>query len=398
MKRYLIATIVAFSTYSIALADNIGDVLKQVASNNLTLQALAHDNQADVLDIKASNSIGGPSVEYSPFFTKGYSGVAESELVVSQEIDFPTKYAARNKQAKMQNIVGEQLLIKQRRDILLQAQLLCIDLIRLNQTLSMLHERLANSETLLQMYQKRMDAGDANALELNKVKLDCMEVRTLVNEAQGERTSLLQQLRQLNGGKPIDVIDTVLPEYPQITNFESYRALALASDADVAVAQTALRSADMNLKLQKNEWLPNISFGYRRNTEHGEGINGFLVGVSFPLYSNSNNVKAARQRRESAELQVMQAQNEAEATLRTNYEQLQGLQQVIDHSDVKLLQESLTLFAKALQQGEITALVYYVEINSIYEKLQRHIDLHCQSVKLLAELHKAELLLVPVES
>lgn len=391
MKRYLIATIVAFSTYSIALADNIGDVLKQVASNNLTLQALVHDNQADVLDIKASNSIGGPSVEYSPFFTKGYSGVAESELVVSQEIDFPTKYAARNKQAKMQNIVGEQLLIKQRRDILLQAQLLCIDLIRLNQTLSMLHERLANSETLLQMYQKRMDAGDANALELNKVKLDCMEVRTLVNEAQGERISLLQQLRQLNGGKPIDVIDTVLPEYPQITNFESYRALALASDADVAVAQTALRSADMNLKLQKNEWLPNISFGYRRNTEQGEGINGFLVGVSFPLYSNSNNVKAARQRRESAELQVMQAQNEAEASMRTNYEQLQGLQQVIDHSDVKLLQESLTLFAKALQHGEITALVYYVEINSIYEKLQRHIDLHCQSVKLLAELHKAEL-------
>lgn len=391
MKRYLIATIVAFSTYSIALADNIGDVLKQVASNNLTLQALAYDNQADVLDIKASNSIGGPSVEYSPFFTKGYSGVAESELVVSQEIDFPTKYAARNKQAKMQNIVGEQLLIKQRRDILLQAQILCIDLIRLNQTLSMLHERLANSETLLQMYQKRMDAGDANALELNKVKLDCMEVRTLVNEAQGERTSLLQQLRQLNGGKPIDVIDTVMPEYPQITNFESYRALALASDADVAVAQTALRAADMNLKLQKNEWLPNISFGYRRNTEQGEGINGFLVGVSFPLYSNSNNVKAARQRRESAELQVMQAQNETEASMRTNYEQLQGLQQVIDHSDVKLLQESLTLFAKALQHGEITALVYYVEINSIYEKLQRHIDLHCQSVKLLAELHKAEL-------
>lgn len=391
MKRYLIATIVALSTYSIALADTVGDVLKQVAANNLALQALVHDNQADVLDIKASNSIGGPSVEYSPFFTKGYSGVAESELVVSQEIDFPTKYAARNKQAQMQQTVGDKLLAKQRRDILLQAQLLCIDLIRLNQTLSMLRERLANSETLLQMYQKRMEAGDANALELNKVKLDCMEVRTLVNEAQGERTSLLQQLRQLNGGKPIDVTDTVLPDYPQITNFEEYRALAIASDADVAVAQTSLRAADMNLKLQKNEWLPNISFGYRRNTEQGEGINGFLVGVSFPLYSNSSNVKAARQRRESAELQVVQAQNEAEASLRTNYEQLQGLQQVIDHSDVKLLQESLTLFAKALQQGEITALVYYVEINSIYEKLQRHIDLHCQSVKLLAELHKEEL-------
>ena len=367
MKRYLIATIVAFSAYSAALADTVGDVLKQVAANNLTLQSLAHDCQADVLEIKAGNALAGPSVEYSPFFTKAYSGVAESELVVSQEIDFPTKYAARNKQAQMQQTVGDHLLAKQRRDILLQAQLVCIDLIRLNQTLTMLRERLANSETLLQMYEKRMEAGDANALELNKVKLDCMEVRTL------------------------DVTDTELPVYPQITNFEEYRTLALAADADVAVAQTALRAADMNLKVQKNEWLPSISFGYRRNTEQGEGINGFQVGVSFPLYSNSSNVKAARERRQSAELQVTQAQHEAESSLRTSYEQLQGLQQVINHSDVKLMQESLSLFAKALQQGEITALVYYEEINGIYEKLQRHIDLHSQSVKLLAELHKNEL-------
>ena len=366
MKRYLIATIVVFSAYSAALADTVGDVLKQVAANNLTLQSLAHDCQADVLEIKAGNALAGPSVEYSPFFTKAYSGVAESELVVSQEIDFPTKYAARNKQAQMQQTVGDQLLAKQRRDILLQAQLVCIDLIRLNQTLTMLRERLANSETLLQMYEKRMEAGDANALELNKVRLDCMEVRTLVSETQGERTALVQQLRQLNGGKPLDV-------------------------TDMAVAQTALRAADMNLKVQKNEWLPNISFGYRRNTEQGEGINGFQVGVSFPLYSNSSNVKAARQRRQSAELQVTKAQHEAESSLRTSYDQLQGLQQVISHSDVKLMQESLSLFAKALQQGEITALVYYEEINGIYEKLQRHIDLHSQSVKLLAELHKNEL-------
>lgn len=391
MRRYLIATAVALSACSAALADTVGDVLKQIAANNLTLQSTAHDMRADVLDIKATNTLGGPSVEYSPFFTKGYSGVVESELVVSQEIDFPTKYAARSKQVQMQQTVGDQLLAKQRRDILLQAQLVCIDVIRLNQSLAMLRERLSNSETLLQMYEKRMEAGDANALELNKVKIDCMEVRTLVGEAEGERTALLQQLQQLNGGKPIDVSSTELPHYEPIADFEQYRALAVASDADVAVAQTALRAADMNLKVQKSEWLPSISFGYRRNTEQREAINGFMVGVSFPLYSNSSNVKAARERRQSAELQVQQAQHDAEASLRTSYEQLQGLQQVIDHSDVKLLQESLTLFRKALQQGEITALVYYVEINSIYEKLQRHIDLHSQSVKLLAELHRNEL-------
>lgn len=391
MRRYLIATAVALSACSAALADTVGDVLKQIAANNLTLQSAAHDMRADVLDIKATNTLGGPSVEYSPFFTKGYSGVAESELVVSQEIDFPTKYAARSKQAQMQQTVGDQLLAKQRRDILLQAQLVCIDVIRLNQSLAMLRERLSNSETLLQMYEKRMEAGDANALELNKVKIDCMEVRTLVGEAEGERTALLQQLQQLNGGKPIDVSSTELPHYEPIVDFEQYRALAVASDADVAVAQTALRAADMNLKVQKSEWLPSISFGYRRNTEQREAINGFMVGVSFPLYSNSKNIRAAKERRRSAQLQVEQARSAAESQLRSGYQQLVGLQQVLDHSDVKMMQESIELFAKALQQGEINALEYYTEVNSIYEKLQRHIDVHTQSAKLLAALHKNEL-------
>ena len=391
MKRFLIAVSLVLIASAAWAEGSIGDVLKQIAQNNLTLKALHHEGEAEVLDIKAANAPGGLSVEYSPFFRSGYSGVAESELVVSQEIQFPTKYADRNRQAKMQKAVGGKVYEKNRRDILLEAQLLCVDVIRLNKTLAMLGQRLRNSETLRQMYDKRMEAGDANALELNKVKIDCMEVRTLVGEAEGERTALLQQLQQLNGGKPIDVSSTEQPHYEPIVDFEQYRALAVASDADVAVAQTALRAADMNLKVQKSEWLPSISFGYRRNTEQREAINGFMVGVSFPLYSNSSNVKAARERRQSAELQVQQAQHDAEASLRTSYEQLQGLQQVIDHSDVKLLQESLTLFRKALQQGEITALAYYVEINSIYEKLQRHIDLHSQSVKLLAELHRNEL-------
>ena len=157
------------------------------------------------------------------------------------------------------------------------------------------------------------------------------------------------------------------------------------------MAETMLKSADMNVKMQKRGWLPNISFGYRRNTEQKEGVNGLMVGVSFPLYSNSKRIKAARERRQSAELQVEQARKDAESQLQSGYQQLVGLQQVLDHSDVKMMQESIVLFSKALQHGEINALDYYTEVNSIYEKLQRHIDIHCQSAKLHAVLHKNEL-------
>ena len=391
MKRFLIAVSLVLIASAAKAEGSIGDVLKQIAQNNLTLKALHHEGEAEVLDIKAANAPGGLSVEYSPFFRSGYSGVAESELVVSQEIQFPTKYADRNKQAKMQKAVGGKVYEKNRRDILLEAQLLCVDVIRLNKTLAMLGQRLRNSETLRQMYDKRMEAGDANILEVNKVKLDCMEVQTLVSEAQNERMLLLQQLAELNGGKPVAIDDVEIPKFQPIADFESYKALALASDADIQMAETMLQLADMNVKMQKREWLPDISFGYRRNTEQKEAVNGVLVGVSFPLYSNSKNIRAAKERRRSAQLQVEQARSAAESQLRSGYQQLVGLQQVLDHSDVKMMQESIELFAKALQQGEINALEYYTEVNSIYEKLQRHIDVHTQSAKLLATLHKNEL-------
>ena len=391
MKRFLIAVSLVLMASAARAEGSIGNVLKQIAQNNLTLKALHHDNEAEVLDIKAANALDGLSVEYSPFFRSGYSGVAQSELVVSQEIQFPTKYADRNKQANLQKAVGGKVYEKNRRDILLEAQLLCVDVIRLNKTLAMLGQRLKNSEALRQMYEKRMEAGDANILEVNKVKLDCMEVQTLVSEAQNERMLLLQQLAELNGGKPVAIDDVEIPKFQPIADFESYKALALASDADIQMAETMLQSADMNVKMQKREWLPNISFGYRRNTEQKEAVNGVLVGVSFPLYSNSKNIRAARERRESAQLQVEQARSTAESQLRSGYQQLVGLQQVLDHSDVKMMQESIELFSKALQQGEINALEYYTEVNSIYEKLQRHIDVHTQSAKLLAALHKSEL-------
>lgn len=391
MKRFLIAVSLVIMAFTASADNSVDDVLKQIAQNNLTLRALQHDNEADVLDIKAENSLDGLSVEYSPFFRSGYSGVAESELVVSQEIQFPTKYADRNKQAMMQKSVGGKMYEKNRRDILLEAEQLCIDVIRLNKTLAMLDQRLKNSETLHQMYDKRMAAGDANILEVNKVKLDCMEVQTMVSEAQNERMLLLQQLQQLNGGKPVTIDSEKFPEFQPIKDFESYKALYLASDADIQMAETMLKSADMNVKMQKRGWLPNISFGYRRNTEQKEGVNGLMVGVSFPLYSNSKRIKAARERRQSAELQVEQARKDAESQLQSGYQQLVGLQQVLDHSDVKMMQESIVLFSKALQHGEINALDYYTEVNSIYEKLQRHIDIHCQSAKLHAVLHKNEL-------
>lgn len=399
MKRFLIVTALLIAVNSIFAESEIRSVLTQVAQNNLTLKALKHEGEAQVLDLKADNMLGGPTVEYSPFFKDGYGGVAESELVVSEEIQFPTKYAMRRKQASLHQQTTERAYNKERRDILLQAKLLCLDIIRVNQTVNMLTERMEGSNTLRQMYAKRMEAGDANILEVNKVDLDRMEVKMLLSEMQNERFVLLRQLQQLNGGKEIDVKATEFPEEETIGDYDTFVKLALLSDADIQTAEASLRSAIHEVSISKKEWLPNITMGYRRNTSvnseqltvNNEKVNGFLVGLSFPLISSKNKVRAAKNRQKSMEMQVEQTRLDSEAQLRSCYQQMMTLQQVLDHSDVKMMQETLSLLSKALQHGEISALQYYTEINSIYEKLQRHIDVHCQSAKLKAELHKHEL-------
>ena len=55
----------------------------QQNNDNLELRALQQNNEASRLEIQAQNNLQQDlSVSYSPFFTRGYDGVASSELVV----------------------------------------------------------------------------------------------------------------------------------------------------------------------------------------------------------------------------------------------------------------------------------------------------------------------------
>lgn len=379
----IIALCAFILTSALANAQNsIENIIKSVEENNLELKALQSDNQASVLDMKSENILSGPSIEYSPFFTKGYNGVASSELVVSEEFDFPTKYSQRNKQARLEADALESEYKVRQRDILLQARLLCYDIIEQNQRIDLLKERLIQSDSIAYLLQKRMDAGDANALELNKAKMERMENAQELAEAQNLRKELLLQLQSLNGNKVIALDEKQLPEIKELTS--SYPT----SLAEVQSAESSLTASKHNETISKQTWAPNITMGYRRNTEEAKSLNGFLVGVSFPLFNTQNKVKAARQRRQSAELRLEQARQEAETAQQSRYQRLTELHSVLDHSDIQLLRETLPLLDKALHHGQINALQYYAEYDDLYSKIQKHISLHCQYLKLYAELYQ----------
>ena len=85
-------------------AQGIDEILQQIARNNPQLHAQDKARNAEKIELKTSNNLDRTAVSYSPFFANGVQGIASSELVVSQDFDFPTLYAGRNKMIKKQSV------------------------------------------------------------------------------------------------------------------------------------------------------------------------------------------------------------------------------------------------------------------------------------------------------
>lgn len=388
MKRLLIIAALALCSTAQLSAQTIDDALASIAVRNLRLKALAADNDATLLESRVDNVVGGPDIEYSPFFENGKTGLGSSELVVSQSFDFPTLYRQRREQTALDADVRREQYAAALRDVLLQARLAALDVVRTNQLIDMHRQRLAETDTILTLLQRRIEAGDATSLEVNKARLTRMAVQQQLAEAEADRAAGLAELQSLNGGEPVDITQRTFPDYTLAANFDDFLAEACAANADINAAEANVRARDNELRTSRQAWLPQLSVGYRRNTDGPIHSHGFLLGAAFPLYSTSARVKAARARQQAAQQELDAAHQEAEDALRLRYAELLRLHNVLDHSDTALLQETLTLLTRALQHGQLTALEYYTETADIYEKLQAHIDLHARYARLFAELHR----------
>ena len=114
-------------------AQSIEHILKSIEQNNKELKAQKHAADATKMENRTNNNLPDPTVSYSSFYSNGAEGGHGTEFVASQGFDFPTQYIARNRQATLQNEAVDKQQQAARRDILLNAKNLCLDLILLNQ-------------------------------------------------------------------------------------------------------------------------------------------------------------------------------------------------------------------------------------------------------------------------
>ena len=369
-------------------ADPIAPILEQIEQNNRRLQAAREVQKAEVLEAKAENNLGNPEVNYAHLFNSERTSQQQSELTVVQGFDFPTAYVARSKQARLQADAANSQYMVLRRDILLEAKQLCLDLIGLNREAALLHFLQTRADSLAHLCEARLQAGDATALEVNRAKLDLMTLRTELADNAAAHRAALQQLLAMNGNLYIGhPVADIYPTAPLLPPYETLRDELLPLDKQLQQADASVQVAKRQVTVSKQGWLPHLQVGYRRNTAPTEEFNGFVVGGSIPLFANKGKVKAARARALSAQLQREELTITVEATLQALYTEARQVHEAMQAYDLPLMQQSFTLLTQALHGGELSWHQYFVEMETLVRRAQSYLKLENRYHKLLAAIY-----------
>jgi len=393
MKRFFILSIITLSLSGGLRAQSVSidEVLHRIEANNKELQANAQLITSQKLENKSENNLPDPTLSYAHLW--GEKDETIGELVVSQSFDFPTLYATRGQVNRLKTGALDAQSTAFRQQLLLQAKEICLDILMLQQQQRLLDERLKQAEELSAYYKKRLETGDANVLETNKINLELLNVRT---EARTNRTTLenkWQELTALNSNQPLQISSLgEYPLHPLPADYEQLREEVIASDAALWSLSNESAAARKQISVSKQGWLPKLELGYRRNTESGIPFNGVVVGFSFPIFENRNKVKIAKAQSMNIDYQKENATLQAESSLAQLYREAQSLQASMqEYKEAFSSQQDLALLKQALTGGQISVIEFFVEVSVIYQSKQNLLQLENQYQKVMAQIYKSKL-------
>lgn len=392
MKRITILAATLFALSGLQAQTGIDGVLRNIETNNKELQANAQLIASQKLETRTDNNLPDPTLSYAHLWNNKDKNNTIGELVVSQSFDFPSLYATRNQlnRLKAGAFDGQKSVFRQ--GILLQAKDVCLDIIMLRKQQQILTERLRNAEELSAMYAKRLQTGDANVIETNKINLELLNVKTEASLNETALRNKIQELTALNGNIPVVFEDADYPAVIFPSNYEELKTEVLASDYTLQALNSESAAARKQIAVNKSQWLPKLELGYRRNTESGEPFNGVVVGFSFPLFENRNKVKIAKAQSLNVDLQKANTSVQVESELTQLYREAHTLRTSMEEYEKTFqAQQDLSLLKQALTGGQISMIEYFVEVSVVYQSKQNYLQLENQYQKVMAKIYKNKL-------
>ncbi len=394
MKRYiiLIASLVAMS----AVAQSpIESILQSVADNNNNIKATQQDVSAAQTELSAENCLENTSFEFEYLWAeKQVPGGNKYGFSIMQGFDFPTVYGQRRKLINAQNALGASQINYVRQSVLLEARNLYIKIVYLNKQIELVAEREKIARSLVDMYKTRLETGDANRLEVNKVEIDRLSQSSQLKMLINERQAALADLVACNGGMTLPISAKQMEQYPIMTmpaSLEEVAAQWQEADANINMIRKQQQVAESFSAVSKEGWIPKFELGYKQAYEVGDMFYGLAVGVSLPLFKTSNEVKTAQARALSLSLQSDVAKAELNAEVSQLYNEATTLSAALEDYTLLTEQNNRELLVKALQAGQISLIEYMSDIAQLNEAEENRLMLEYQYYLALSNLDRNNL-------
>ena len=141
-KILLVKSIVVACVFLANAQSNIETVLASIEKNNKSLSVSRQFWEAKKLEYKTGLTLPNPTVQGQYLFGSPSAAGDQTDFFAVQPFDFPTTYKKRRQLAEVQGAVSTSAIAAKRQDLLLEAKLVCLELVYRNK-LKAQHDRLS---------------------------------------------------------------------------------------------------------------------------------------------------------------------------------------------------------------------------------------------------------------
>jgi len=371
---------------------SIDNVLREIEKNNKSLQSEKQYWEAEKLSYRTGLNPENPKAEYDYLPGSPAGAGNQTDMSVTQSFDFPTAYGKRRSVSKEQVQQAEYKFQVTRQEILLEAKLICLELVHRNKLSEQLSQRLQSASKLVEATNQKATLGETNVLDLNKIKLLRLEIKNDLERNEMAVVNLKQKLTELNGNVIPEMNVLTYPVLPTLPVFETLDSLIEANDPIVKIYHKDVTIGAEQVALSKSITLPKLEAGYHYQAILGQRYQGFHIGTSIPLWENKNKVKAQQARLSFSEIQVQEHRIEHHSRNRRVYEShLHWRNTVSEYQELLTASNNEALLTKSFEAGQISLIEYLMEVRYLYDAVERFLSAENELNDTVAVLYKFEL-------
>lgn len=393
--KYLILTVSLALPLMLHAQSATDSLLLVVERTNTTLLALGRQTAAEGMERSASLALPDPEIGLAYLWGSPSLIGSRQDVSATQSLDLATLTGARRSVVRAQDALAQWQYRVRRMEILLQARLLCADVVYHNRRLAVAERRRQSLLALAGMETRRLEAGDGNRLEVNQARMAVATQEADIAAVSAEREKALASLAALMGpgeGEGLTLRDTAYCAAPLPADFSVWYAEAAQRSPLLGYVAQEVEVSRRQMRLARSERLPTLSAGFMGEYVAGQRYQGLSLGLSVPLWSAGKRIRAARAAAEAAEARQSDLRTQYYNKARSLYQRAVALRRVATaYRTAAEGGDSPRLLRTALDEGEISMPDYLRQMQAYYGAEDQALAAEHDYQRACAELAAAEL-------